>query len=153
MKKYFMVTFPDQITDIMLDAKDFLSSKVDSIAKKIPKWEERQATLNESWADSGSALYENLLKCSFATCLEEPAVMRCNGCSATKYLCGPCDQYVHERASLHDRDGIVNGHYQPIPPTLSKNSSGKMGKKGSFPWNENSTDTGMALARTYKFWY
>jgi len=55
-----MVTFPDQITDIMLEAKGLLS-KVDSIAKKSQKWEERQATLNESWADS--ALYENLLKC------------------------------------------------------------------------------------------
>ena len=34
MKKYFMVTFPDQITDIMLEAKDLLSSKMDSIRKK-----------------------------------------------------------------------------------------------------------------------
>ena len=49
----------------MLEAKDLLSSKMDSIAKKSQKWEERQATLNESWADSRSALYENLLKWSF----------------------------------------------------------------------------------------
>ena len=28
-----MVTFPDQITDIMLEAKDLLSSKMDSMAK------------------------------------------------------------------------------------------------------------------------
>ena len=99
MKKYFMVTFPDQITDITLEAKDLLSSKMDSIGKKSQKWEERQATLNESWADSRSALYENLLKWSFAVkdankcmkCLEETAVMRFSECSATKYLCGPCD--------------------------------------------------------------
>ena len=141
MKKYFMVTFPDQITDIMLEAKDLLSSKMDSITKKLQKWEERQATLNESWADSRSALYENLLKWSFAVkdankcmkCLEEPAVMRCNECSATKYLCGPCDQYVHELAPLHVRDAIVNAHYQPIPPTLSKNSSGEWVTIGKVP--------------------
>ena len=30
-------------------------------------------------------------------CLEEPAVLRCSECSATKYLCGLCYQYVHER--------------------------------------------------------
>ena len=125
----------------MLEAKDLLPSKIDSIAKKkSQKWEERQATLNESWADSRSALYENLLKWSFAVkgankcmkCLEEPAVMRWNECSATKYLCGPGDQYVHELAPLHDRDAIVNGHYQPIPPTLTKNSSGKWVKKVLF---------------------
>ena len=28
-----------------------------------------------------------------------------------------------------------------------------MGEKGSFPWNENSTDIGMALASTDKFRY
>ena len=56
-----MVTFADQNTDIMLEAKDLLSSKMDSMAKKSQKWEEQQATLNDSWADSRSALYENLL--------------------------------------------------------------------------------------------
>ena len=128
-----MVTFPDQITDIMLEAKALLCSKMDSITKKSQKWEERQATLNERWADSRSALYENLLKWSFAVkdankcmkCPEEPAVVRCNECSTTKYLCGPCDQYVCELSPLHNRDAIVNGHYQPIPPTLPKNSSGE----------------------------
>ena len=103
-----MVTFPDQITDRMLEAKDLLSSKMDSIANKTQKWEERQATINESWAESRSVLWENLLKWSFADankcmkCLEEPAVIRCNKCSATKYLCGPCEQYVHILAPLHD---------------------------------------------------
>lgn len=58
-------------------------------------------------------------------CLKETAVLRCYECSFTKYLCGSCDQNLHEVFSFHDRDAIFNGHYQPIPPTSSKNSSGE----------------------------
>ena len=121
------------MADILLEAKDLLSSEEDSLVKKSQRWEERITISNESWADSRAALYETLLKASFAVkdankcmkCFKETAVLRCNECSSTKYLCGSCDQNLHEVFPFHDRDAIVNGHYQPIPPTLSKNSSGE----------------------------
>ena len=117
----------------MMKATDLLSSEKDTVSKKTQRWEERTAMLNESWAESRASLYETLLKVNLAVkeetkcmkCLEEPAVLRCNECSGTKYLCGSCDQNLHELLPFHDRDAVINGHYQPIPPTLSKNSSGE----------------------------
>ena len=129
----FFFSFSDEMRDILLEAKDLLSSQEDSLVKKSQRWEERIAISNESWADSRSALCETLLKTSFAVrdaakcmkCLKETAVLRCHECSSTKYLCGSCDQNLHGVFPFHDRDAIVNGHYQPIPPTLSRNSSGE----------------------------
>ena len=103
------------------------------MVKKSQRWEERIAISNESWVDSPSALCETVLKTRFAVrneakcmkCLKETAVQRCHECSSTKYLCGSCDQNLHGVFPFHDRDAIVNGHYQPIPPTLLKNSSGE----------------------------
>lgn len=54
------------MADILLEAKDMLSSEEDSLVKKSQRWEERITISNESWADSRAALYETLLKASFA---------------------------------------------------------------------------------------
>ena len=86
-----------------------------------------------SWVESCACLWETILKANFAVkedtlcmkCREEPAVIRCNECFTAKYLCGSCDQKVHELLPYHNRDAVVNGHYEPIPPTLSKNYSGE----------------------------
>ena len=121
------------MTDILLEAKDLLSSEDKSFVKKSQRWEDRVSISNESWADSRTALCETLLKARFAVrdaancmkCLKETAVLRCHECPSTKYLCGSCDKNLHEVFPFHDRDAIVNEHYQPIPPTLSMNSSGE----------------------------
>lgn len=112
---------------ILLKAKDLLSLEEDNLVKKSQRWEERLTISNESRADSQAALYETLLKASFAVkdaikcmkCLEETAVLRCDECSSSKYLCGSCEQNLHEVFPFHDRDAVFDGHYQPIPPTLS----------------------------------
>ncbi|KAK2561879.1 hypothetical protein P5673_015276 [Acropora cervicornis] len=104
----------------------------DSVTKRTQNWAERANILNESWAESRAGLYKTMLK-TFAVkvgmacmqCLKEPAVIRCNECFTVTYLCGSCDQHLHELLPFHDRDAVVNECYQPIPPTLSKNSCGE----------------------------
>ena len=102
------------------------------MTKRTQNWAERANILNESWAESRAGLYKTMLK-TFAVkvgmacmqCLKEPAVIRCNECFTVTYLCGSCDQHLHELLPFHDRDAVVNECYQPIPPTLSKNSCGE----------------------------
>ena len=129
----FLFTEVYDITTILMEAKDLLSSQGDGVARKPQKWAERTTVLNVSWAQWRVCLWETILKANFAVkedtlcmkCLEEPAVIRCNECFTAKYLCGSCDQKVHELLPCHDRDAVVNGHYEPISPTLSRNCSGE----------------------------
>ena len=129
----FLFTEVYDITTILMEAKDLLSSQGDGVARKPQKWAERTTVLNESRAQSRVCLWETILKAIFAVkedtlsmkCLEEPAVIRCNECFNAKYLCGSCDQKVHELLPCHDRDAVFNGHYEPISPTLSRNCSGE----------------------------
>ena len=136
----FLFTELDDITTILMEAKDHLSSQGDGVARKPQKWAERTTVLNESWAESRACLWETILKANFAVkedtlcmkCFEEPAVIRCNECFTAKYLCGYCDQKVHELLPFHDRDAVVKGHYEPIPPTLSRNCSGEWVTVGEY---------------------
>ena len=97
------------------------------------KWSERQMLLNESWIESRSKIFKLLLQANFAVqeggicqrCLEEVAMIKCNECSAIKYLCHGCDNSIHDYLPFHDRDAIINGHYVPIAATSSMNNKGE----------------------------
>eukprot|EP00794_Sanderia_malayensis_P003921 gene3921-4466_t len=50
-------------------------------------------------------------------CGEKPPSIRCLQCDSAKFLCFSCDNFIHERNPLHDRDAWVDGHYKSLLPT------------------------------------
>ena len=126
--------------DILAEAKDLLTKWEEKAPVKIQNWEERQATLNQSWNDSRAELFEAVLKTQFAVaqaqqcsrCAQRQAVVRCCECHLNCHLCGKCDQEIHQFLPLHDRDAIINGHFRPIPPSVSAGSDGEWETIGKF---------------------
>jgi hypothetical protein len=70
-----------------------------------------------------SAAAANIDTCS--RCLVNKCVIYCQECPDPKSLCSACDEEVHQKYPLHDRDGIYNGYYKALPPKLSVTCDGQ----------------------------
>ena len=100
---------------------------------KKQKWAERQTSLNKSWEEYRSMIFDALLQVTFPVtenvmcqrCMLEAAVVKCYKCSCTQQLCYKCDQAIHQSLPLHARDAVINGRYLPIPSTTSRTSDGE----------------------------
>lgn len=125
--------FKGELKDILLEAQELMVRWQGADPPRKQKWSERQMLLNESWIESRSKIFKFLLQANFAVqeggicqrCLEEVAMIKCNECSAIKYLCHGCDNSIHDYLPFHDRDAIINGHYVPIAATSSMNNKGE----------------------------
>ncbi len=133
LSNYVVAGFTGQMKDILLEAQELLVRWEKGEPPRKQKWAERQASLNESWEEHRPRIFKALLQATFAvpkdvicqSCMHKAAVVRCNMCSSSRHLCHECDQSIHKSWSFHDRDGIVNGHYLPIPATTSGSSNGE----------------------------
>ncbi|RXN04164.1 hypothetical protein ROHU_034165 [Labeo rohita] len=85
-------------------------------------WSFRQQKASERWKEARP--YH--LKCLIAKeavghplcCLcHEPAVIRCRECLPEEWFCGDCDVLHHKKQPLHNRECIIHGFFQAIPPT------------------------------------
>ena len=116
--------------DILLEANGLVVDWANSSPKRNKPWKEKRDTLNESWEEVRVQLLESLLKTKFGIdhdklkCkrCQEKAVVRCEECHPHKYLCGNCDVEIHQDHPFHDRDAVVNGRFQPISSSVSKNN-------------------------------
>ena len=78
---------------------------------------------------------ENILHSKFGNCNNDnlqckkckvyKAVIRCEECNVFKHLCGNCDMETHKHQPYHDRDGIINGHFQAISSDVAINDEFK----------------------------
>lgn len=115
----------------LIEAKEVLSKwKGQSSKKPSQSWGERMVSANESWEASRSRITEILLKQRYGVfesecchCRKAPAIIKCEECGSKKHLCASCDVTVHHSHPLHDRLGIIDGHYQAIPPTVAFSTS------------------------------
>ncbi|XP_028412158.1 uncharacterized protein LOC114534881, partial [Dendronephthya gigantea] len=120
------------MNDILEEAKGLLCNWKCGGQQKKRTWHERQNSLYESWEEVRSSLIEVLLQTKFSigifdellceSCKDAMAVIGCQDCISHRYVCGDCDEENHKNHPFHDRDAILNGFHEPIPPTASINS-------------------------------
>jgi len=111
----------------LLEAKELLSGW--NLPLKTQTWQERRVAVIDSWSNLRSEMFCTLLKSHFAllkiqctVCGCNPAVIRCQEC-ANKHLCSKCDNDIHQLMPFHDRDCVINGHYEAISSNLSLDST------------------------------
>ncbi|XP_067269595.1 uncharacterized protein [Pseudorasbora parva] len=85
-------------------------------------WSFRQQKASERWKEARP--YN--LKCLIAKeavghplcwLCHEPAVIRCRECLPEEWFCGDCDVLHHKKQPLHNRECVINGFFEAIPPT------------------------------------
>ncbi|XP_058618184.1 uncharacterized protein LOC131531441 [Onychostoma macrolepis] len=85
-------------------------------------WSFRQQKASERWKEARP--YH--LKCLIATeavgqplcwLCHEPAVIRCRECLPEEWFCGDCDVLHHKKQPLHNRECVIHGFFEAIPPT------------------------------------
>ncbi|XP_028977260.2 uncharacterized protein LOC105009293 isoform X5 [Esox lucius] len=85
-------------------------------------WSFRQQKASERWKEARP--YH--LKCLISKeavghplcCLcNEPAVIRCRECLPEEWFCGDCDVLHHKKQPLHNRECVIHGFFESIPPT------------------------------------
>lgn len=86
--------------------------------------------LSSSWDNNRKLLLEALLSreslpspdhCRI--CLDKKTPIRCHDCPK-KFFCSSCDVNVHSLLPFHNRDGFVDGFFQPIPPNVIIDENG-----------------------------
>ena len=107
--------------------------EVEKINKQQNKcnWKKRMENLSTNWESCRQNIFDTVLSSAAANidtcsrCLVNKCVIYCQECPDPKSLCSACDEEVHQKYPLHDRDGIYNGYYKALPPKLSVTCDGQ----------------------------
>ena len=100
--------------------------------QKKYNWEKRMTNLNSNWESSRQKICETIL--SYAAviaivcskCFTQETRIYCGECCNSKHLCLSCDEEVHQKFPLHDRDGIYHGYRKALSPSQSVGVDGKL---------------------------
>eukprot|EP00794_Sanderia_malayensis_P000837 gene837-134_t len=95
------------------------------------KWTDRLEKASAMWEKHRNYIAECALEIeSFSgslniceNCNVKNPEIRCLDCADSKFLCISCDELVHEKFPLHDRDGWVDGFYKPLLPSETKDAA------------------------------
>ena len=106
--------------------KDVDELLLDWKGKKSKSWSSRMELLNAKWEDHRSDIMEYVLtyvgfhaeKCSRCMSVGSDALIRCHQCGPGN-LCRMCDELVHSKLPLYDREIFDDGYYRPVPPSES----------------------------------
>ena len=88
--------------------------------------------LGQSWASIRpkilkAVLDTEVLESSVCTiCIRAQACVRCHNCGLKNVLCVTCDEEVHNKKPLHDREIFHEGFFKPVAPTVSLDSNGNL---------------------------
>ncbi|KXJ07194.1 hypothetical protein AC249_AIPGENE287 [Exaiptasia diaphana] len=112
-------------------AKNLLAKWKEKNPKLSQKWSKRRSAVIESWESKCPELLESILKSCHAVqnvtfcqlCTDADALIRCYDCCQKIHLRIDCDKSIHKENPLHDRQAMINGFYQNIPPTVAFNST------------------------------
>ncbi|XP_029948658.1 uncharacterized protein LOC115389289 [Salarias fasciatus] len=93
----------------------------------VSAWEQRQLLTNAKMKIARTTLLDSKLsaerlitqKCH--RCSAQEAVVRCLDCVPldVEFLCAKCDVEAHKRNIFHDREALIHGFLEPIPPTTA----------------------------------
>ena len=109
--------FPDGHLSMLIEECEKLLDGIEKINKQQNKdvWRKRMENLSTNWESCRQNIFETVLSCAAANidtcsrCLVNESVIYCQYCVNQKSLCSLCDEEVHKKYPLHDRDGIYNG--------------------------------------------
>ncbi|KAK9977019.1 hypothetical protein ABG768_018840 [Culter alburnus] len=85
-------------------------------------WSFRQQKASERWKEARPYHLQCLIAKEAvghpSCCLcHEPAVIRCRECLPEDWFCGDCDVLHHKKQPLHNRESVIHGFFEAIPPT------------------------------------
>ncbi|CAL8255602.1 unnamed protein product [Gadus morhua 'NCC'] len=85
-------------------------------------WTFRQQKASERWTEKRPNNLQGLIEKEAVghplCCLcPKPAVIRCRECLPEEWFCGDCDVLHHKKQPLHNRECLIRGFFEPIPPT------------------------------------
>ncbi|KAI9537958.1 hypothetical protein NQZ68_019297 [Dissostichus eleginoides] len=60
---------------------------------------------------------ENVANHICQQCGSNPVAVRCRDCRPSPFFCAECDVGMHTRHVLHNRDAMIAGFFQPLPPS------------------------------------
>ncbi len=96
-------------------------------------------SVESTWESSRAAIFKAVLESQAvpspdALCFicGKAAVIRCHQCGPRVLMCSTCDEEIHEKKPLHDRDVWMNEFFQEIPPTTSVQDDGSLGFSSSY---------------------
>ncbi|XP_026104653.1 uncharacterized protein LOC113097471 isoform X2 [Carassius auratus] len=85
-------------------------------------WSFRQQKASERWKEARPYHLKCLISkeavghplCGLCN---KPAVIRCRECLPEEWFCGDCDVLHHKKQPLHNRECVIRGFFEAIPPT------------------------------------
>lgn len=97
------------------------------IVPKVPlastNWSTRKSIFLESWKAERPRLVNTIaaqhsVSAPFCQqCGKNPSALRCRDCLPHPFFCEKCDVMMHTRHVFHNRETIIAGFFQPLPPT------------------------------------
>ena len=122
----------DNLTILIEECEKLLDE--DSVNQQQNKynWDKRMTNLNSNWESSRQKIFETLLSCAAvipsvcSKCFSQETRIYCGECTDSKHLCLSCDEEVHQKFPLHDRDGIYHGYRKALSPRQSLSVDGKL---------------------------
>lgn len=113
---------------ILDEAKELLAKWEEKKPKLQQNWDQRRMANIDSWESTRPVIMTNVLQryavqtTNCHQCSNQQAAIRCHDCQTKTLLCSNCDLTVHSECPFHDRQGVINGFYQAIPPTVAIDS-------------------------------
>ncbi|KAI9532228.1 hypothetical protein NQZ68_033852 [Dissostichus eleginoides] len=86
-------------------------------------WGTRKSLFSERWKTERPRLVnntveqENVANHICQQCGSNPVAVRCRDCRPSPFVCAECDVGMHTRHVLHNRDAMIAGFFQPLPPS------------------------------------
>ena len=129
--------FLDDGLSLVIEECEKLVEGMEKIKKQQTKdtWKTRVDNLSSNWESCRQNIFETVLSCAEAktkicsSYLKNESVINCRDCVEQKNLCSMCDEKVHQKYPLHDRDGVYNGYYKAMAPKLSVTCDGQLKTK------------------------
>ena len=116
--RHFGLGGRESLETAVIEKCEKLVEGIEKIKKQQNKniWKTRVDNLSSNWESCRQNIFETVLSCAAAnieicsSCLKNESVIYCGDCVQQKKLCSLCDEKVHKKYPLHDRDGICNGY-------------------------------------------
>ncbi|XP_024859355.1 uncharacterized protein LOC108229750 [Kryptolebias marmoratus] len=86
-------------------------------------WSTRKSIFSESWKAERPRLVNTIAAQHSVSahlcqhCGKNPSALRCRDCLPHPFFCEKCDVMMHARHVFHNRETIIAGFFQPLPPT------------------------------------
>ncbi|KAL1276441.1 hypothetical protein QQF64_036064 [Cirrhinus molitorella] len=122
-KKGSSADFNMQRLEDMLQDSESIDGQEIAQQPPLSSWCQRQKEVQQCWQQARPQILANLLSAENIIqrtcnhCHVRETVIRCMECLPSEWFCAECDQLVHKRHTLHNRQTTMYGFYKYISPT------------------------------------